>query len=98
MHYHYADRPAIRVKWKLPRYTFVTMLLRPVRKNNTSGTRLLDMAASMAKSWCQTRDGCDYYTCFSVLAGELVKTLPGGKAVAPWISAAEEILGLGFRV
>ena len=95
MHYHYSDRPSVRVKWKLPRYTFVTTLLRPVRKNNVASARLVDMSASMAKQWCQTSEGCDYYTCFGVLAGELVKDLPSGTLIAPWISAADEAFGAG---
>ena len=94
MHYHYSGKPSLRVKWKLPRYTFVTTLLRPVRKNGISSSRLVDKSASMAKSWCRTQEGCDYFTCFGVLAGELVKDLPGGTLVAPWISAAEEVLAL----
>jgi len=94
MQYHYRDKPTMRVKWKLPRYTFVTMLLRPVRKEQVSGYNLVNLSTSMAKRWCRTQEGYEYYTMFGMVAGTLVKDLPGGELVAPWISAGNQVFAM----
>lgn len=94
MQFQYHSKPPLRIKWKLPRYTLVTMLLRPVRKDAITGRNLVDMCTSTAKRWCRTPAACEYYTMVGMLAGTLVKELPSGQVVAPWITAANQIFAM----
>jgi len=92
--YHYADKPSLRVKWKMPRYTIVTMVLRPVRQKKMDVKNIVELSTSMAKRWCRTKEGSDYYSMFGLVAGQLVKELPPGEEVAPWISAANRVFAM----
>lgn len=94
MQYQYRNKASLRVKWKLPRYTLVTMLIRQVYKEKISGHALVDLCTSTAKRWSLSHEGCKYYTMFGMVACDIVKQLHSGGPVAPWIAAAERVFAM----
>lgn len=93
---NFQDKPSERVKWKLPRYTFVTMLLRKAHRDGLHGHELFEKAHCLAKRWCHTPEGIEYYAAFGMLAGMALGQFAKSEDVSPWICAAELVSALDY--